>query len=291
MEPRQEFFIITGLSGAGKSCVIDCFEDAGYFCVDNLIPALIPKFAQLCMHSKVLKVATVVDARGTHIEKDSFFQEFKKALTEIKSFNYTTKIIFLECDDDILIQRFSETRRKHPISKNHRVSEGIRMERKRLEPIKDIADYVIDTSKFNPTYLRKRMFNMFFPKPKDKPFTITILSFGFKYGLPLDADLIYDVRFIPNPFYNTDLAHLTGIDDNIKDFIFKFDESREFLKKLIDLHDFLIPLYYKEGKSHLTIGIGCTGGRHRSVTFAYELAKHLKKNKFKVNLEHRDIKK
>lgn len=286
MPQQEEFVIVTGLSGAGKSLAIRAFEDMNYFCVDNLLPALIPKFAQICAHSQVKKVALVIDIRGKQ-----FFKELLSALSEIHKYGFKYKILFLEASDEVLVRRFSETRRKHPLSSGGRILDGIKAERRQLEEIKGMADKVIDTGALTSNQLKKELSRLFLPSRDGKTINITIVSFGYKYGVPLDADLVYDVRFLPNPYYAEKLRNLTGNNDSVRDYVLKSPQTKKFMKKFFDFNKFLIPEFVKEGKSHLTIAIGCTGGRHRSIVMGNELARSLQQNKYRVRVEHRDLKK
>jgi RNase adapter protein RapZ len=284
----MRFVIITGLSGAGKSQAINALEDLGYFCVDNLPPQLIPKFADLCFrsHGKIEKIALVIDIRG-----GVFFNDLVEVLEELESGEYSHEILFLEASDEVIIKRFKETRRKHPLAPSGLVSTGIKEERKKLEQIKAMADQIIDTSNLKPKELKREIAKIYQEDKKENRMLINILSFGFKYGVPLDGDLVFDVRFLPNPFYIENLRPYTGKDENVQNYVLNFPETKVFLNKLEDMLDFLIPNYEKEGKSQLVIGIGCTGGKHRSVTIANDLYHSLTKKGHWVVLEHRDIEK
>jgi UPF0042 nucleotide-binding protein len=282
-----QFLIITGMSGAGKSLCVKYFEDIGFFCVDNLPPSLIPKFAEICLgQNKMEKIALIMDIRG-----GTMFLELFPALESLAAYGISYKILFLEASDNVLIQRFKETRRMHPLSPEGRISDGIQEERRKLQAVKEKSNYVIDTSNLTPRQLKQEIINLFV---EGKPFSgliISVTSFGFKYGVPIDCDLVFDVRFIPNPFYIDDLKLLTGMDKEVSDYVMSFHESRIFLSKLADMLDFLIPNYIKEGKNQLVIGIGCTGGKHRSVTIANRLFELLKAKNSSIILEHRDIEK
>lgn len=283
---RLKFIIITGLSGAGKSIALHFFEDMGFFCIDNFLPSLLPNFAQICNKSGLNKTALVIDARG-----GKFFKKFSSGLKELQNHKIDYKIIFLEAKDAALIRRFSETRRKHPLARKGRISSGIKKERLILENIRKIADKIIDTTSLSPQQLKKEMLSNYCLEKPMKEINITIVTFGFKFGVPLDADLLFDVRFIPNPFYHKKLQSLTGLNKRVKNFVLKHREAGLFLKKLFNLIKFLIPYYIKEGKSNLTISIGCTGGKHRSIVIGKELNNFLNKLKYTTTLEHRDIKK
>lgn len=282
----MQFLIITGMSGAGKSLCVKYFEDIGYFCVDNLPPTLIPKFAEICLQgrNRMEKIALIMDIRG-----GSMFLELFPALENLAAFGISYQILFLEASDNVLVQRFKETRRMHPLSPEGRVSDGIEQERRILQPVKEKANYIIDTSNLTPRQLRQEIHNLFV---EGKPFSgliISVISFGFKYGVPIDCDLVFDLRFIPNPYYVEKLRPLTGMDREVSDYVMSFHESQVFLSKLVDMLDFLIPNYVREGKNQLVIGIGCTGGKHRSVTIANRLFEILKAKNSSIVLEHRDI--
>lgn len=282
-----DFVIITGLSGAGRTLALRVFEDHGYFCVDNLPPALIPTFAQLCSQSRkrINKIALVIDIRGR-----GFFDNLFESLKQMQEAGYSYKILYLEASDDVLIKRFKESRRRHPMAPEGRIIDGIFSERNKMAKLKEVANCIIDTSFKTPAQLKEEIVKNFMEPEKEEPILINVVSFGFKQGVPLDADLVFDVRFLPNPFYVDELRPLTGQDQQVKDYVMKWPESCKFLEKLCDMVEFLIPYFIREGKSQLIIAIGCTGGRHRSVTIAGELAVRLKMNNHKVIIEHRDIK-
>lgn len=281
----MRFVIITGLSGAGKSEAVRVMEDLGFFCIDNLPPALIPKLAELCHENKkVEKVALVIDIRG-----GKFFDDLFNSLGFLQEMNLSYEILFLEAQDKVLIKRFKESRRKHPLAHEGRIIKGINEERKRLSDLRKMAKYIIDTSNLTPRQLKDEIIKIFSEGKEFKGLVINIISFGFKYGIPLDADLVFDVRFLPNPFYIENLRSLPGTNTSVKDYVMKWDETRVFLEKLTDLIEFLIPCYIKEGKSQLVIGIGCTGGKHRSVVIANELYEYLKDKEYMVIIDHRDM--
>lgn len=283
--PHSKFVIVTGMSGAGKSLASRCFEDLNFFVVDNLPPALLPKLAQLCGSSEIDNVALVIDIRGR-----DFFGDFLSALDQMRSDGASFQILFLDATDKVLVRRFSETRRKHPLSKGGRIVEAIEQERKFLAAVKTRADHIIDTSSLTPYQLKEEITAKIAPASKNgSPMAVTVLSFGFKYGLPLDADLVLDVRFLTNPYYVSRLRNLTGNDEEVQKYVLKQPKAKEFLDRLYSLTDFLIPQYVEEGKSQVTIAIGCTGGKHRSITLANELARHLQDQEYKVVVEHRDI--
>jgi UPF0042 nucleotide-binding protein len=284
----MKFIIITGISGAGKSLVAKYLEDLGFFCVDNLPPALISKFAEICLQSggKMDKIALVIDIRGGELLKDLF-----PALNSLKDAGFPYEIFFMEASDMVLIKRYKETRRTHPLSPEGRLIEGINEERRVLGKIKEKANYVIDTSNLTPRQLKEEIASIISDGEAFKGMIISIISFGFKYGIPIDCDLVWDVRFIPNPYYVESMKKLTGRNETVKEYVLKFNETNEFLEKLSNMLDFLIPNYVKEGKSQLVIGIGCTGGRHRSVVIADSLSKILIDKQHRVVTEHRDINK
>ncbi|MGL4799170.1 MAG: RNase adapter RapZ [Cellulosilyticaceae bacterium] len=282
----MEFIIVTGMSGAGKSTAINYFEDMGYYCVDNLPPTLIPNFAELIGDKKQHydKVVLGIDIRGGILFDDLF-----TSLTMLRDKGYSYQIIFFDCSEEMLIKRYKETRRMHPLARNERINEGIEKERLILREVKKRADYIIETTHILPKDVRDVLYNIYHTNKTFKNLMITIVVFGFKYGIPIDADLIYDVRFAPNPYYDPALRPLTGNDEKIKDFVMSFDVTREFVEKLKDMISFLIPHYEKEGKNQLVIGIGCTGGKHRSVVIANELHEFLEKSGNAVTIQHRDI--
>ena len=284
----MRFIIVTGLSGAGKSEATNALEDMGYFCVDNLPPKLIRKFADVCQQSdgKIDKVALVMDIRG-----GVFFNDLFESLNELSKYQFKYEILFLDTSDEILVKRFKEKRRSHPLSPGGRVITGIELERKKLREVKDKADVIIDTSKYAIKDLREELARKFGDKDMpEKQMAITILSFGFKYGIPVDSDLVFDVRFIPNPFYILELKPLSGNDEPVKKYVLNQQETKTFLEKSNDMLEFLIPNYKKEGKRQLIISIGCTGGRHRSVAIANAIYEMLRQNEHNVYIEHRDIK-
>ncbi len=276
---------ITGLSGSGKSNAIKCFEDLGFFCVDNLPTALLPKFTELCTQSgnEINRVAIGIDVR-----ERGFFKNFLEMLDELKKENYNIEILFLEASDEALVRRFSETRRPHPLAKSGSVVDGIRLEREMLSELRKRADKIIDTTNYNVHQL-KEVLNKHYLESEGKRLTISFVSFGYKYGIPYDVDLMLDVRFIQNPNFVKGLKPLKGSDKRVIDYVLKFHETKAFLEKLYEFLKFLIPMYEKEGKSYLTIGIGCTGGRHRSVAVSEILKGYLEKEGYSINIKHRDI--
>lgn len=282
----MDFLLITGMSGAGKSLALNYFEDRGYFCVDNLPPALISKFAELCLQSDLDKIALVSDIRGRE-----FFNELFEELAEIEKMNLNYNILFLEASDDVLIRRYKETRRRHPLDEEGRVLDAIERERKILEELRGRATKIIDTGELKKTELQEELNQLFLAEDDQNLLHLSLISFGFKYGIPRDADLVMDVRFLPNPYYVESLREKTGNDQEVQDYVLKWPSTDKFYEKFFDLIDFLLPEYKKEGKSHLSIAIGCTGGKHRSVTTVNKLAEFLTDKEFNINIEHRDIKK
>jgi UPF0042 nucleotide-binding protein len=283
----MRFVIVTGLSGAGKTQAVRNLEDLGYFCVDNLPPTLIPKFAEACYQTngKINKIALVIDIRG-----GQFFDDIFESLVYLKRHDYKYEILFLDASDEVLIKRFKESRRKHPLAPEGRILNGITMERNRLRELKDRSDNIIDTSELATRELREKITGIYAEKGQiENQLMITVLSFGFKYGLPLDSDLVFDVRFLPNPFYISELKSHSGNDKLVVDYIMGFKQTNQFVDKLYDMLEFLIPYYVSEGKRQLIISIGCTGGRHRSVTIANAIYDRLKENGHRVNIDHRDI--
>lgn len=284
----MRFVIITGMSGAGKSSVLKTLEDNNYFCVDNLPIELILKFAELTFSDKNSNDKNV--ALGIDIRSGQALSELDYILDKMKKSGYHYEILFLDANDDVLIKRFKETRRAHPLTPAGRVDEGIVNERKQLEFLRKQADYIIDTSTLLIRELRMEIEKIFVENKEYKNLFVTILSFGFKYGIPVDADLIFDVRFMPNPYYIDELKYKTGNDDEVKEFVMSSEVSQKFLDKLYDMIKFLIPNYVKEGKNQLVIGVGCTGGKHRSVTVANMLYDRLSEDKnLGIKVAHRDI--
>ncbi|MFD2671000.1 RNase adapter RapZ [Marinicrinis sediminis] len=283
---QGQIVIITGMSGAGKTIAVQSLEDLGYFCVDNLPPVLIPKFAELVdqSHGKIRKVALVIDLRG---------REFFTALTESLQYiqhheSLMHEILFLDATDQVLVQRYKESRRKHPLAPEGLPLEGIQSERTMLEELKGVATQVIDTSRLKPLQLKERIIARF-SGTSEQRLSINVMSFGFKYGMPIDADLIFDVRFLPNPHYVDDLRPKTGLNQEVYDYVMKWPETQTFLIKLLDLMQFMIPQFVKEGKSQVVVGIGCTGGKHRSVSVAEYLGKMLGTSENEsVRVSHRD---
>ena len=283
----MRFVIVTGMSGGGKSTALRMLEDVGFYCVDNLPVPLIEKFVELIAmpNSEVGKVALGLDVRA-----DQPFEDAQKVLEKLKENGYSFEILFMEASDQVLLKRYKETRRMHPLSPDGRVEDGILKERKILQDIRSKADYVIDTSKLLTRELKEEIDRIFVKKEEYNSLMITILSFGFKHGIPADADLVFDVRFLPNPFYIDELKYKTGNDKEVQDYVMSFPEAETFIDKLCDMLSFLIPNYVKEGKYQLVIGIGCTGGKHRSVTLANRLYSRLKnKGNYGLKIAHRDV--
>lgn len=286
----MRFVIVTGLSGAGKSTALKVLEDNGYFCVDNLPVPLIEKFAQISLDGVSSEIQMV--AIGVDIRNGQALGMLEGVLERLKETGFVYEILFLDSKDDILIKRYKETRRTHPLSGRGRVEDGIRLEREKIEFLKKQADYIIDTSYLLTRELKAELDNIFVGNKEFKNLFVSVVSFGFKYGIPADADLIFDVRFLPNPYYVDDLRSQTGNDKDVYDFVMDNQNAREFLGKLVDMIQFLIPNYIAEGKNQLIIGIGCTGGKHRSVTLANALYEKLSGgDSYGLRIEHRDIEK
>jgi len=288
MMRERRFILITGFSGAGKSGALHSFEDLGFFSMDNLPPALIPKFAELCIQSegKIKSVALVCDIRGGEL-----FSGLFEALDRLEEMGFNYEILFLEATEDVLIRRFKATRRRHPLAEKGSIVEAIREERALLQDIRGKADVIVDTSNLAPAELKEKINRLYAPESWEKTILVTLISFGYKYGLPLDADLVFDVRFLPNPYYVDSLRPLNGNDSSVQKYIWKWAITHRFFQKLNDLVTFLLPCYVKEGKPQLAVAIGCTGGKHRSVALTNELARILDEKKYQVRIEHRDIKK
>lgn len=282
----MDFVMITGMSGAGKSRAVAAMEDIGYYCVDNLPPRMVKSFTELCVKApdKMDKVAIVVDARSREIFGDIF--ESVEDFIDTCGF----RLLFLDCDENVLIQRFKETRRRHPLmnEKMASVEEAIARERQMMKRIRESADYLIDTTYLSVSQLREKI-SGFFLEDQKQGMLVNCMSFGFKYGLPKESDLVFDVRCLPNPFYISELRPLTGLNEPVREYVLEREEAQKLIPKLLDLVDYLIPMYQKEGKTQLTIGVGCTGGKHRSVVFAQLLGEHLAQQKVRTTITHRDI--
>lgn len=282
----MKIVIITGLSGAGKSEVLNVLEDRGFYCVDNLPPALLVDFIKLCEKAvnDIDKVAIVLDIRS-----GEFFTDLFKNLEDLKERKTEYEILFLDSSDRILVKRFKELRRPHPLNLNGSIIDGIEAERKLLKKVRAESDYILDTSEISKSVLQTEILDLFLEGQECKKLTVSIMSFGFKRGIPLDADLVFDVRFLPNPFYIKELKEFTGNDKKVQDYVMQWEEAQLFFDKLADMIEFLIPYYNKEGKTQLIVAIGCTGGKHRSVTLANRLYEYLKDKNFRTTIEHRDI--
>ena len=281
---QTRFLVITGMSGAGKTQVVRALEDLKYFCIDNLPAALIPKFAELCRQTSEKNVALVVDVRG-----GQFFDKLLQVLDEIKASGQKYELLFLDADDATIVRRFKETRRRHPLGDSETLLDNLAKERELLEPLLEKATYVINTSELNSSELKNKISELFSTDTERERMGIVVRSFGFKYGLPLDSDLVLDVRFLPNPFYVEELRHQTGNDQPVVDYICRYPQTFEYLKLEAKRFDFLIPQYIKEGKSQLVISVGCTGGQHRSVFVANKVAEYLGTQGYKVEVSHREL--
>jgi len=284
----MEFVIVTGLSGAGKTRAMHAMEDIGFYCVDNLPPAMIPIFYDLCAKSEGLgRAAVVTDTRGGEM-----FMSFFSALEALKRDKKPYKILFLDSSDSVLVHRFKETRRKHPLSDdlNGSLEQAVKLERDMLKLVKESADFVIDTSGFSPAQLKARIAEMFLNSAGDS-LSVLCISFGFKFGIPMEADLVFDVRCLPNPFYEEALRPKTGLDPEVRDYVMDKEETQGFAARFTDMVDYLLPLYAREGKSQLVIAVGCTGGHHRSVALAQYMCDYLTGKGVKASAAHRDIQK
>ena len=283
----MEFIIISGLSGAGKSKTASIMEDMGFYVVDNLPAALIPRFAQLCMASQGQydRVALVTDIRGGQT-----FDGLFEALDALHQLGCAYKILFVEARDDAIIKRYKETRRAHPLAKNGRsLEETVKLERNALSPVRARAEYIIDTTALSTAKLRGEVLRLFGDGQVQRSMSISVISFGFKYGIPIEADLVFDVRFLPNPYYLTELRHQTGLDDGVYNFVFGYQQTKDFMAHLESMLNFLLPLYLEEGQTALVIGIGCTGGQHRSVAITRALADFIKQKGYNATENHRDM--
>lgn len=284
---KMEILIISGLSGAGKSRAADILEDLNYYCVDNMPITLMPKFVEFCIatRGRYEKVALVTDVRG----RESFDELFR-ALEEIKHLGCDSKILYMDADIPTIVKRYKETRRKHPLSHDGKnLEEAVKRENQMLEAIKSNADYVINTSRLTLGQLQHRIYELFGFGNKKNSFNVNVMSFGFKHGIPIEADLVFDVRFLPNPFYVSELRNLNGLDKDVRDYVMENEQTKVFMSKLTDMVDYLIPNYMEEGKYSVVICIGCTGGHHRSVAIAQALSEHLEEEGYKTDATHRDI--
>lgn len=286
----MDFIIIAGLSGAGKTVALHALEDIDFYCVDNIPPVLIPTFYELCRQSSDNRMKHVAVVTNVRVPEDfeALFNSLEKLRIDMKSF----KILYLDAKDDVLLSRYNQTRRKHPLSEEFLGStlEAVKIERELLKKLKSLANYVIDSSYLSSAQLKERVSNLFVENSSET-LSVTCMSFGFKYGIPLEADLVFDVRFLPNPFYIDELKHKTGLDEAVRDYVMKWEQSKGYAAKMIDLIDFSLPYYIEEGKSQLIIAVGCTGGKHRSVTLARLLYQHLTENGQRTSIHHRDIQK
>jgi UPF0042 nucleotide-binding protein len=282
----MEFVLITGMSGAGKSQAMKVMEDMGYYCMDNLPPALLSKFAELTYKStkEIKKVAVVVDIRG-----GEFFETLFQGLEQLTQLGIGFKILFLDSSNDTLIKRYKELRRPHPLNPEGNLIDGIQAEREVLQQVKSRADYIIDTSKLNLGMLKEEMTKIFVQGEEASKLSVSVTSFGFKHGILLDGDLVFDVRFLPNPFYVPELKEFSGKDQTVRDFVFNWPQTKIFVEKTMDILEFLIPYYILEGKTQLVIGIGCTGGKHRSVAISEEICELLKSRGHRAVVDHRDL--
>lgn len=278
--------IITGLSGSGKSTALKAMEDIGFFCVDNLPIVLLHKFLEIrtAASNEICKIALVMDLR-----EKSFVEKYVKVIAKLKRKGYDIEILYLEASDDILLQRFSVTRRAHPLSEARTILESIKLEREKLISLRDAANDIIDTSHFNIHHLKDTIQKRYYSLLNGKKIIVNLISFGYRYGLPHDADIVMDVRFLPNPYFVKDLKDFDGNDKRVETYVLKWNETKRFLHELYRFVSFLTPLYEKEGKTYLNIALGCTGGRHRSVVILNQLKRYFSENEFQVNINHRDI--
>jgi RNase adapter protein RapZ len=286
MADDLEVIIVTGLSGSGKSVAIRALEDNGYFCIDNLPALLIPKFIDLCegYNEGITRIALGVDLRA-----GQFLQALPQVLADMRHAGHHVQVLFFDASDEVLLRRFSETRRPHPLAGEEPVQEGISRERKALEAMRELADKVIDTSDLNVHELKREMEERFCQAPYSRSMNVFLTSFGYKYGIPHDTDMILDVRFLPNPYFVSELRAHDGLETEVEEYVLKNEETRTFLDRLYSLLEFALPLYEREGKSSLTLALGCTGGRHRSVVLVEELHNRLGGGKFRIHVKHRDI--
>jgi UPF0042 nucleotide-binding protein len=283
--PAKQIVVITGMSGSGKSTAIRALEDAGFFCIDNLPVVLLPKLTELAGGGHIERMALVVDVR-----EGVFLKDAPRMLAEVRRAGHQVEVLFLDSSDDSLLRRFSETRRRHPLAPSGTVAEGIRMEREELRDLRELADQVIDSSALNVHDLKRMVQARFSPEPAAGP-SLSIMSFGYRYGVPPQADLVLDVRFLPNPYFVPELKGLTGKVPKVAAYVLDREETQQFLDKVVDLCRFLFPRYQKEGKAYLTVALGCTGGKHRSVAIAAELTRRLQDDNTRVQLWDRDIEK
>jgi UPF0042 nucleotide-binding protein len=281
-----KIIIVTGMSGSGKSTALRALEDVGFFCVDNLPVVLLPKLLEIQTDaaSEISKVALVMDLRERY-----FLEKYAEIFAKLKEEGHRIEILFLDASDDSLLRRFRETRRAHPLCERGTVMEGIALEREKLSALRAMADKIVDTSSFNVHQRNDVIQRHFMTSTTEKRLVINLMSFGFRYGLPPEADIVLDVRFLPNPYFIEELKHLNGQDEKIQEYVMGWEESQTFLRKMLDMMEFLIPLYEKEGKSNLNVALGCTGGKHRSVVMTTRLARYFSGEDYLVNVAHRDI--
>ncbi len=285
---NMKIVIVTGMSGAGKSTALNVLEDEGYYCVDNMPVELIPRFVELAAGQE--KGYNNI-AIGVDIRSGAALGQLGDVLSDMDNKHYSYKILYLDCSDEVLVKRYKETRRTHPLAKDDRVDKGIALERQQMEFLRSRADYIMDTSQMLTRELKQQLESLFVEDGNYSNLYVTVLSFGFKYGIPSDADIVLDVRFLPNPYYIEELKYLTGNDKAVQDYVMASEAAKTFLEKVDDLVEFLLPNYVEEGKNSLVIAIGCTGGKHRSVTLANALANRLKTTEYGSKVEHRDIEK
>lgn len=288
MAEGLDIIIVTGMSGSGKSVAIRALEDNGYFCIDNLPALLIPKFIDLCQgyDEGIARIALGVDLRG-----GQFLQAWPQVLAGMRAGGHHVQVLFFDASDEVLLRRFSETRRPHPLAGDAPIQEGISLERTALEGMRELADKVIDTSDLNVHQLKREMEEQFCQSANSRSMNVFLTSFGYKYGIPHDTDMILDVRFLPNPYFVSELRPRDGLEAEVEEYVLRNEETRAFLDRLFSLLEFTLPLYEREGKSSLTVALGCTGGRHRSVVLVEELQKRLGSGKFRIHVKHRDIEK
>jgi len=281
----KHLVVITGMSGSGKTTAIRALEDAGFFCIDNLPVLLLPKLTELAGGGQFQRFAVVMDAR-----EGVFLHEVPRVLDEARRAGHHVEVLFLDASDESLIRRFSETRRRHPLAPGGSLAEGIRLEREALRDLRELADQVIDSSALNVHDLKRMVTARFSPDPSNTP-SLSVVSFGYRYGVPPQADLVFDARFLPNPYFIPELKGLTGLNPDVAAYVLERPESQEFLSKIVDLCRFLFPRYQKEGKAYLTVALGCTGGKHRSVALAHDLHRRLSPENARIQLWHRDVEK
>ncbi|MBE0618288.1 MAG: RNase adapter RapZ [Proteobacteria bacterium] len=283
---RVRLVVVTGLSGSGKSSVLKALEDLGFYCVDNLPVELLPKFLELSVLAggELRRVAVGMDLRERR-----FLERYRAAFRDVERLGLRTEVLYLEASDDVLVRRFSETRRRHPLAEDHSVTHGIREERRLFEELKGTADRVIDTSEMSVHDLKKAVWQYFRQGPEDQTLQVNLLSFGYRYGIPHEADLMLDVRFLPNPYFVPSLQRQVGTDSSVQDYVLRAAEAQEFLERFVELLAFLVPQYEREGKTSVTVAIGCTGGKHRSVSLIEEIGRRLADRGRPVQILHRDI--